>query len=170
VAKNGNLKRPSRGAKESVRDAFDRVAGRVTKAVGSPIAVGLAVLVIGIWALTGPVFGFSDTWQLAINTGTTIVTFLMVFVIQTTQNRDSEALHLKLDELIRAVQGARNEYITVEQETDEELAEREREMAEIVEQVAGEEGHPEAREAAQRAAEAAYRRGRQSGRQTRKGG
>jgi low affinity Fe/Cu permease len=77
------------------------VAARVTRAVGSPIAVGVAALVIIVWGVTGPVFGFSVTWQLAINTGSTIVTFLMVFVIQTTQNRDSEALHLKLDELRR---------------------------------------------------------------------
>jgi low affinity Fe/Cu permease len=136
------------------------VAGRVTRAVGSPIAVGLAALVIIVWAVTGPLFGFSDTWQLAINTGTTIVTFLMVFVIQTTQNRDSEAVHLKLDELIRAVRGARNEFITVEHDTEAELARREREMAEVAELVAREAGHPDAAKAARRAARAATRRHR----------
>lgn len=108
--------------------------------------------------MTGPVFGFSDTWQLAINTGTTIITFLMVFVIQTTQNRDSEALHLKLDELIRAMRGARNEFITVEHESEDELTEREREMAQIVESVAREAGHPDPEAAAGRAIESAARR------------
>jgi low affinity Fe/Cu permease len=152
-----NERRPSGGANESVRDAFDRVATRVTRAVGSPIAVGLAASVILVWAVTGPLFGFSDTWQLVINTGTTIVTFLMVFLIQTTQNRDSEALHLKLDELIRAVHGARDEFITVEHETEEELAQREQEMAEIVERVAREAGHPDPKEAAKRAVEGARR-------------
>jgi low affinity Fe/Cu permease len=77
--------------------------------------------VIVIWAVTGPVFGYSDTWQLIINTGTTIVTFLMVFLIQNTQNRDMSALHLKLDELIRANQGARNKLLTLEDMTEEEL-------------------------------------------------
>ena|SRR5215204_1142396 len=147
----------SHGANGSIRDVFDRLAGRVTKAVGSPIAVGLAVLVIVIWAVTGPVFGFSDTWQLAINTGTTIITFLMVFVIQTTQNRDSEALHLKLDELIRAVHGARDEFITVEHETEEELSDREAEMAGIVESVAREAGHSDPKAAARRAVREARR-------------
>jgi low affinity Fe/Cu permease len=140
----GNSKDGVHGATGSVRDVFDRIAGRVTRAVGSPIAVGLAVVVILVWAVTGPIFGFSDTWQLAINTGTTIVTFLMVFVIQTTQNRDSEAMHLKLDELIRAVQGARDEYITVEQESEEDLARREREMAEVVEHIAPNAGRRDA--------------------------
>jgi low affinity Fe/Cu permease len=74
-----------------------------------------------MWALTGPVFHFSDTWQLVINTGTTIVTFLMVFLIQNTQNRDAKAMHLKLDELIRAVQGARNRLVDLEKLSDEEL-------------------------------------------------
>jgi low affinity Fe/Cu permease len=142
---------------ESVRDAFDRLAGRLTRAVGSPTAVVIAAFVILAWAVTGPVFGYSDTWQLAINTGTTVVTFLMVFLIQATQNRDSEALHLKLDELIRAVQGARNEFITVEQETEEELTEREREMAELVESVAREAGHPDPKAEAKRAVHAATR-------------
>jgi low affinity Fe/Cu permease len=155
---SGDSKRPSPGPTRSVRDVFDQVADRVTKAVGSPVAVGLAVLVIIVWAVTGPLFGFSDTWQLAINTGTTIITFLMVFVIQTTQNRDSEALHLKLDELIRAMRGARNEFITVEHESQEELTEREREMVQIAQRLAREAGHPEPEEAAGRAIEAVTRR------------
>jgi low affinity Fe/Cu permease len=90
--------------------------------MGSPWAFILAALAIVIWAVTGPLFGFSDTWQLVINTSTTIITFLMVFLIQNTQNRDAKALHLKLDELIRAIQGARNELVDLEDLTDEELA------------------------------------------------
>jgi low affinity Fe/Cu permease len=80
-----------------------------------------AVLVVIVWAMTGPMFDFSDTWQLVINTGTTIITFLMVFLIQNTQNRDAKAIHLKLDELIRAVQGARNGLVNLETLSDEEL-------------------------------------------------
>lgn len=81
----------------------------------------VAVLIIAIWAITGPIFGFSDTWQLVINTGTTIVTFLMVFLIQSTQNRDSEAMHIKLDELIRAIDGAHNGLLTLEDLEQAEL-------------------------------------------------
>jgi low affinity Fe/Cu permease len=81
----------------------------------------MAILVIVVWAATGPTFHFSDTWQLIINTGTTIVTFLMVFIIQNTQNRDAKAVHLKLDEIIRAIKGARNELVDLEELSDEEL-------------------------------------------------
>ena len=84
------------------------------------------MLVISVWAITGPIFGFSDTWQLVINTGTTVVTFLMVFLIQNTQNRDARAIHLKLDELLRAVPGARKEFMEAE---EEDLDEIEREKA-----------------------------------------
>jgi low affinity Fe/Cu permease len=89
--------------------------------LGTPWAFVLALLVIAVWAVSGPVFRFSDTWQLLINTGTTIVTFLMVFIIQNTQNRDARAIHLKLDELLRAVHGARTGMIDLENLTDEEL-------------------------------------------------
>jgi low affinity Fe/Cu permease len=85
-------------------------------------------LVIVVWAITGPIFGFSDTWQLVINTGTTIVTFLMVFVIQNSQNRDAKAVHIKLDELIEAMEGARNRIALAEKESDEE---QERDIKEL---------------------------------------
>ncbi len=104
---------------------FGRVATKVSDAMGSPWAFTLAVAVILVWVVTGPIFGFSDTWQLVINTGTTIVTFLMVFLIQNTQNRDAKATQLKLDELIRAIGDARNQLIGAELEP-EELLEREK--------------------------------------------
>jgi low affinity Fe/Cu permease len=100
---------------------FGHTATRVSEAVGSPWAFSLAFLVIIVWVVTGPVFGFSDTWQLVINTGTTIVTFLMVFLIQNTQNRDSKATQLKLDELIRSIADARNQFIGAESEPEEKL-------------------------------------------------
>src|SRR5688572_21570717 len=93
----------------------------MAEAVGSAQAFFLALAVIGVWAVTGPMFGFSDTWQLVINTGTTIITFLMVFLIQTTQNRDARAIHLKLDELIRAQSRARNVFADLEDATEAEL-------------------------------------------------
>jgi low affinity Fe/Cu permease len=107
--------------KESMHEFFNRAARRVSEAVGSHWAFAFAIAIILVWALTGPIFGFSDTWQLVINTGTTIVTFLMVFLIQNTQNRDARAMHLKLDEIIRSIEGARNELIDLEGATDEEL-------------------------------------------------
>ena len=100
-------------------------------AVGSPWASVLAMLVIIVWAATGPVFGFSDTWQLVINTSTTIVTFLMVFLIQNTQNRDAKVMHLKLDELIRAVKEARNELIDLKDMSEEELRNLEKEFRKL---------------------------------------
>lgn len=104
-----------------IGDAFRRVACKCAELVGSSGAFALAVLVVVAWAASGPMFGFSDTWQLIINTGTTIVTFLMVFLIQNAQNRDNKALHLKLDELIHAIKEARNEIMDVEDMSDAEL-------------------------------------------------
>lgn len=104
-----------------VSDAFRVFARRSSSALGSAWAFVGAVLVILVWIVTGPMFHFSDTWQLVINTATTIITFLMVFLIQNTQNRDAKAVHLKLDELIRALKNARNELVDLENLSDEEL-------------------------------------------------
>jgi low affinity Fe/Cu permease len=104
-----------------VSDAFRIFARHSSIALGSAWAFAGALLVILVWVLTGPMFHFSDTWQLVINTATTIVTFLMVFLIQNTQNRDAKAVHLKLDELIRALKGARNDLVDLENLSDEDL-------------------------------------------------
>jgi low affinity Fe/Cu permease len=114
-------KEKSRGFFCVVSDAFRVFARHSSIALGSAWAFAGAVLVILVWLLTGPMFHFSDTWQLVINTATTIVTFLMVFLIQNTQNWDAKAVHLKLDELIRALKGARNELVDLENLSDEEL-------------------------------------------------
>jgi low affinity Fe/Cu permease len=114
-----------------MRDTFHRVAHATADAVGSPAAFVLSLVIIGVWGITGPAFGYSDTWQLIINTGTTIVTFLMVFLIQNTQNRDSRAVHLKLDELIRSIHSARNEMVGLENLSDEDLDALEKEFAEL---------------------------------------
>jgi low affinity Fe/Cu permease len=102
-------------------ELFRRAARAAAKAFGSAWAFAFAVLTILIWAVLGPVFHFSDTWQLVINTGTTIITFLMVFLIQNTQNRDAQSLHLKIDELIRAQKGARNRLVDLDDLSDEDL-------------------------------------------------
>lgn len=100
---------------------FTRIASRAAQFAGQPTAFIVALSVIILWGVTGPLFGYSDTWQLVINTSTTIITFLMVFVIQNSQNRDAAALQAKLDELIRAVAGARNEFIGIEHLSDREV-------------------------------------------------
>jgi low affinity Fe/Cu permease len=105
----------------SMSEAFRKFANKVSLATGTPWAFLAAVMLVVVWAVTGPLFHFSEVWQLVINTGTTIVTFLMVFLIQNTQNRDSAAIHLKLDELLRAVQGARNSLVDLEEMSDDEL-------------------------------------------------
>jgi low affinity Fe/Cu permease len=111
-----------------MHDAFHVFAHRSAMVLGTAWAFAIAVTIIVIWSITGPAFHFSDTWQLIINTGTTIVTFLMVFLIQNTQNRDAKAVHLKLDELIRAMKGARNRFVDLEKLSDEELQKLEKEF------------------------------------------
>ena len=105
----------------SKRSLHEILAEQTAKATGSSVAFNIALLIVVVWALTGPYYGYSDTWQLVINTGTTVITFLMVFLIQRTQNHDSTATQLKLDELIRAVKGARNQLVDLEALSDEEL-------------------------------------------------
>ena len=114
---------------------FDRFAKTAARATGRPAAFLLATATIAVWVVSGPLFGWSDTWQLVINTGTTIVTFLMVFLIQNTQNRDSEAMHLKLDELIRAMEQADNSLLDMEELGEAELDQR-REVYEKLAQLA----------------------------------
>src|SRR5258707_15318406 len=105
-----------------MKNLFRKFAQAASQAVGSSWAFILAVLIILVWGLAGPMFHYSTTWQLVINTGTTIITFLMVFLIQSTQNRDSEAMHVKLDELIRAMEGAHNALLDLEELEDKDLA------------------------------------------------
>ena len=125
--KNGHRKNGNRTNGEDrdmfcrIRDAFGVFARKTSNILGSAWAFVIALLIIVVWAATGPTFHYSDTWQLIINTGTTIVTFLMVFLIQNTQNRDAKAVHLKLDELIRAVGPARNKLVDLEKLSDDEL-------------------------------------------------
>jgi low affinity Fe/Cu permease len=114
-----------------VSDAFRIFARRSSRVLGSAWAFASAILIIVVWGLTGPTFHYSDTWQLIINTGTTIVTFLMVFLIQNTQNRDAKAVHLKLDEVIRALKGARNELVDLEKLSDEDLTSLEKQFERV---------------------------------------
>ncbi|OQP58441.1 low affinity iron permease family protein [Niastella populi] len=100
---------------------FQKMSVKITKATGSPLAFSIALIVVLIWGITGPVFGFSDTWQLVINTGTTIITFLMVFIIQQSQNKDTTAIQLKLNELIACNERASNRLVDIEDLTEEEL-------------------------------------------------
>jgi low affinity Fe/Cu permease len=112
---------------------FTRFSKATSSAAGKPHTFVLAVLIIVVWAITGPLFGFSDTWQLVINTGTTIITFLMVFLIQNTQNRDSIAVQIKLDELIYAIKEANNEVLDVEELDENELEGRRAKMVKLAE-------------------------------------
>jgi low affinity Fe/Cu permease len=114
-----------------VTETFHKMARETSTAVGKPKSFFVAVGIIILWAVSGPIFHFSDTWQLIINTGTTIVTFLMVFLIQNTQNRDSKAVHLKLDELLRATRSARNTLVDLEHMSDAELEELQNEFSRL---------------------------------------
>jgi low affinity Fe/Cu permease len=134
--RNGRKNGEKNGADERdlfcrIRDAFGVFARKASKVLGSAWAFVCAIVIIAIWAMTGPTFGYSDTWQLIINTGTTIVTFLMVFLIQNTQNRDAKAVHLKLDELIRALGPARNKLVDLEKLSDDELIKLEAEFEKL---------------------------------------
>lgn len=115
-------------APKTWKDRFTHIAQRTATVTGTPSAFIVASSIVVVWAISGPFFKYSDTWQLVINTGTTVVTFLMVFMIQNSQNRDSKALHLKLDELIRGVAGARNHLIDLGSMSDTELADLELEF------------------------------------------
>ncbi len=119
-----------------MEEIFHKIAHKTAELVGSSWAFMLAVFSLIIWAATGPIFGFSDTWQLIINTATTIVTFLMVFLIQNTQNRDAKAMHLKLDELIRGLEGARTGLVDLEDLSDAELKRLELEFRQLREREA----------------------------------
>jgi low affinity Fe/Cu permease len=124
ASRNGNRSSSANGASsgwQKIQDRFSAFAQTTSRITGRPATFLLAVLVVVVWAATGPLFGFSDTWQLVINTGTTIVTFLMVFLIQNTQNRDTLAIQLKLGELILAMKGVSNKFATIEDLSDEEL-------------------------------------------------
>src|SRR6266404_1963090 len=124
---NGN----HQNSRVGMQHAFHRFACKTAEIMGSPWVFLLAVLVIVVWGFLGPIFRYSDSWQLVINTATTIITFLMVFLIQNTQNRDAKAFHLKLDELIHAMKGARNKMINPENMTDEELEALKKEFEKI---------------------------------------
>lgn len=144
---NNEKKRSGNNAKEpkskGVTDLFHLFAQKMSLLMGHPVAFLIALVIIAVWAVTGPVAGFSDTWQLIINTGTTIVTFLMVFLIQNTQNRDNKALQLKLDELIHALKGARDSLVDLEDLSDEELDRLQKEFQKVRTRQAGTGRKPE---------------------------
>jgi low affinity Fe/Cu permease len=121
-----------------MNEAFRRIANFISHLVGLPWAFFAAVALVLVWLLSGPFFGFSDTWQLVINTGTTVITFLMVFLIQNTQNRETKAINLKLDELIRAMRDARNNMVDLENASDEELETIQAQFQHLREEVTGE--------------------------------
>ena len=133
--------RPAFATRQPVTRAFDIFASAVTRWTGSPVAFGLAVISIVVWAVSGPFFHYSENWQLVINTGTTIVTFIMVFLIQQSQNKDSVALHLKLNELLASHRSADNHLIGIEDASEEELR---RLAAAYLRKASGEDGTPAA--------------------------
>lgn len=128
-----------------IRDIFHRFAKQAAALVGSPWTFALAVAVIVAWTATGPVFEYSDTWQLVINTGTSVTTFLIVFLIQNTQNRDSKALHLKLDELLRAMKEARTTLVNLEDMPDEAVEKLQHEFVQLAEREAPADANQQAR-------------------------
>ena len=132
---NGRSSRNARNENKNrnLVDRFLEVSDGVTEALGTPWALAASILLIVVWALTGPLFRFSDTWQLVINTATTIITFWMVFVIQTSQNRQSKAVQFKLDELIRSIPGARNRMIEAERQSTAQLKRQEQEFQKTAE-------------------------------------
>lgn len=137
-AKRRALRKPLQSTLyQKLHNHFTNFAQVISHATGHPAAFLIALLVVVIWGVTGPLFGYSDTWQLVINTGTTIVTFLMVFLIQNTQNRDTLALHLKLSEVIFAQKGAKNEYAALENLSDDELESLHGEFCKRADQAAG---------------------------------
>jgi low affinity Fe/Cu permease len=117
-----------------MEEVFEKVANVIARAMGRPLTFLLCCALVLVWAASGPLFHFSDTWQLVINTGTTIVTFLMVFLIQNSQNREGEALQAKLDELIRALDAAENRFIGLEQHSEKEISEMRSEIESSVTQ------------------------------------
>jgi low affinity Fe/Cu permease len=127
---------------QQVKRQFNKVVDWLIHALGSPTALAVAILAVVVWFVTGPIFGFSDTWQLVINTSTTIITFLMVFVIQNAANRDAKAVHIKLDELITSIEGARNRVVLAENETEEEQDAEIQRLSEVA-QNAERQGAPE---------------------------
>jgi low affinity Fe/Cu permease len=130
-----------------MNELFRKFSSKTSELVGSSWAFMMAVLIIVVWAVTGPMFGYSDTWQLVINTGTTIITFLMVFLIQNTQNRDAKAIHLKLDELIKATEGARNHMMDLDKLSDQQLKQLETEYKRICDSEANGDGYHPGQEA-----------------------
>lgn len=137
----GKLGMTSPKQRSKVEEWFREFANLTADRVGAPSSFAMGVLVILVWIVSGPFFHFSDTWQLVINTGTTIITFLMVFLIQNTQTRDTKTMHLKLDELIRAVKGARNRLVDLEHCSQDKIEELDKEFAQIREADAGEHGN-----------------------------
>jgi low affinity Fe/Cu permease len=140
----------ARGVRTDMSDLFRKFAQAASHAVGSPWAFIIAALIIVVWAASGPVFGYSDTWQLIINTGTTIITFLMVFLIQNTQNRDAKAIHLKLDELLKGTKGARTGLVDLEDLSDEELEELHKEFKRLHDHLDGKKDNTKSEKKAQR--------------------
>jgi low affinity Fe/Cu permease len=138
--------RPAMASQPPVSDRFNAIADRLTRALGSMQALLGSVVLVVVWALTGPIFRFSDTWQLFINTTTTVVTFWMVFVIQNSANREAKATQLKLDEIIRALADARNDFIALDRAPEEVLVEREHEFEEMAKSSDGSSSRPTAPE------------------------